>query len=361
MRQWYRIVAKVDEALADLYIYDEIGQSFWNDDAVTAKQFIADLEALPEAVRTIRVHVNSPGGSVFEAVTIANALRDQRKEHGRTVETRVEGLAASAATIITSAGHPVKIADNALLMIHNPSALVMGEATDMREMADALESVRNAIIATYRWISSLTTEALSDLMDAATWMDAQEAVANGLATEVIERVPVTACFQPAVRDRLGEVPAPYQPRVEALIVAPADPPAPPVAAAASDVLKLCREGECLDLAEDLIEAHATIEDVRARVAAECETRRTAEARRAAIVALCETAKVPEFADGYVRSGIAVEDLKVHLTAITAKLDRAEIDGGLDPDEGARRAPRIDPAAVYAQRNPLRLVAPQTKE
>lgn len=364
MRQWYRIVAKVEEAVADLYVYDEIGQSFWEDDSVSAKQFIADLRAIPEAITTLRVHVNSPGGDVFDAVTIANALRSERDERGRTVEVRIEGLAASAATIVSSAGHPIKIADNALVMVHNPSALVMGEASDMREMADALDAVRQSIIATYRWVSDLSEEALSALIDASTWMDAATAVANGFATEIIERVPMAASFRPDVRARLGEVPEPHRAIVNALIAPPPVPPTPPVAASASEVLRLCREGECLDLAESLVNAQATTAEVQAKVAEARTQRAAAEARRSEIVALCATAKVPELADGYVRGAMAIADIKAHLTTITARMDGAVIATDLDPNHGAPTAPRIDVAAVYATRNQqsaLRLVAPKPKE
>src|SRR5262245_51437251 len=95
-REWYRIKAAAD--VAHLSIFDEIGRSFFNDDAVTARQFIAELEALPESVRTIVVHINSGGGDVFDAVAIANALRQQAQAKNRAVHTVVEGLAASAAS-----------------------------------------------------------------------------------------------------------------------------------------------------------------------------------------------------------------------------------------------------------------------
>src|SRR5690348_329383 len=111
-----------DPTAVDVQIYEEIGRSFFNDNAVLASQFIADLAELPAAIKTIRLHVNSPGGDVFEAVAIANALRAQRTEQGRIVDVAIEGIAASAATIVTAAGAPIRIADNAIVMVHNPLA-----------------------------------------------------------------------------------------------------------------------------------------------------------------------------------------------------------------------------------------------
>ena len=108
IRQWYRIRCEADADVAEIWIYDEIGAG-WFSDGVTAKGFLDEMKALPDSAKTIRVHVNSPGGDVFDAVAIANMLREQSQDKGRTVEMLIEGLAASAATIITSAGDSIKI------------------------------------------------------------------------------------------------------------------------------------------------------------------------------------------------------------------------------------------------------------
>jgi ATP-dependent protease ClpP protease subunit len=359
MRAWYRIQCKADETVAELSIFDEIGPSFFNDDAVTAKQFIADVRALPETVKTIRVHVNSPGGSVFEAVAIANALRTESREHKRTIEMRIEGLAASAATIVTSAGDSIAIADNALLMIHNPLAIVLGPAKDMREMADLLDKVRDSIVATYRWVSHLSVKAISDLMDATTWMNAEEAVKNGFATEVIEGAAVTARFNPAAIDRLGAVPEPIKARLAEwtaadflgeitwtpsndsnhFTITTTDNTAgyvpKPIKADARFVLTAC-EGLSPKLAALLLDL--TEADVTARVAHAKE-----------VAALCETAKLPELADGYALAHTPIATVKAHLTVVTAKLDRVEIDTRHNGDEGKKPAGRLNAAAIYERR------------
>jgi ATP-dependent protease ClpP protease subunit len=332
LREWYRIEAKAGSDVANIYVYDAIGKSFWNDETVTAAKFVADLGKLADSVKTIRVHVNSPGGNPWEAATIANALRAQRTERGRTVETRIEGLAASAATIITSAGGPVRIADNAMMMVHNPAGAVLGPATAMRKMADALDVVRDTMITAYRWTSSLSAEELGALMDATTWMDARAAVANGFATEIIAGEKVEACWRPESVQALGTIPDAYRPALEALVRKPESPPSDPSAAAASpaEVLRECKAAGCLDLAEELIEAKATPEQVTARVTSAKREREAAAARAREIRALCADAKLPELADGYIRGQMATDDIKVHLTTLTAKLDRVEIDTGLAP-------------------------------
>jgi ATP-dependent Clp protease protease subunit len=376
MREWYRITAKADETVAELSIFDEIGPSFFNDDAVTAKQFIADVRGLPDAVKTIRVHVNSPGGSVFEAVAIANALRSESRERGRTIEMRIEGLAASAATIVTSAGDSIAIADNALMMIHNPLAIVLGPAKDMREMADLLDKVRDSIVATYRWVSQLSVEAISELMDATTWMNAEEAVKNGFATEVVPGVAVTARWRIEALDQLKPVPEglkadmrkweitlTHGSRVKRGGAAWDDPLATKVeefiAAAVKDgvhsgefdallakhfgpkeqvdakyVLTAC-EGLSPKLATQLLDLPKG--DVDARVAHAKE-----------VGVLCATAKMPELAEGYILAHTPVATVKDHLTTITAKVDKVEIDSRLVPDAG-KQPIKISSAEIYARR------------
>ena len=352
-RQWYRIEAKADSDLADVYIYDTIGEDWWTGGGVTAKGFLDELNALPEAVKTIRVHVNSPGGSVFDAVAIANSLRAQSTEKGRTVEMRIEALAASAASIVTSAGDRIKIANNALMMVHNPLAIVIGQAKDMREMAETLDTVRDSIVATYRWVSKLSPEEIQALMDATTWMDAEEAVKNGFATEVMEPVAVAAHFDPRSVKALGEIPERYRDRVSALVgtAEPASPsppaapaigaeghPTPPMEPAA--VVKACTAAGCLEFADGFIEAKATSDEVAARI------QRAKEIR-----GLCALAKCPELADGYIHADVPVDVVKGHLATLTAKLDKMEIDAHLQPDadRSAQRA-RLNPSAIYAERH-----------
>lgn len=212
---WYRFDnAAANPRVIDINIIDYIGG--WGDemfgDSVTAKTFVAELAKIPDTVKTIRLHINSPGGDVFSAVNIANALRDQRVSKNRSVEVIIEGLAASAASIVIMAGSTIRIADNALVMIHNPMTFSAGDSKDMRSTADELDKVRSVIIATYRWRSLLSEAQLGELMDATTWMDADEALTNGFATEKIKGMKAAATYNPEVLAKL-DIPDRYRTRL----------------------------------------------------------------------------------------------------------------------------------------------------
>ena len=112
--------------------------------------------------------------------------------------------------------------------------------------------------------------------------------------------------------------------------------------------------DCLDIAESLIENGSSIEDATARVKAEKKSRVDANARATEIRGLCEKAKLPELADGYIRGQMKSDDVRAHLTTLTARLDGAEIDGSIEPDMGVRPKAKINVSQVYANRN--RLVA-----
>ena len=240
---WFRMeVKKKDPAIADIYILGFIGDwldDLWgSDDVTTAKSFIAELEKLPDSVKLIRVHVNSPGGDVFGAVTIANVLRDQRMTKGRAVIASVEGLAASAASIVIQAGNSIQMADNALVMIHNPWTIALGEAGELRTAADGLDTIRNAIIATYQWHSKLGAKKIGELMDETTWMSADEAIANGFATDKVEGLKAAASLDPRGLARLS-IPEKYRERVEAFTKsdAPKQTPQPAVRIDLSEVYR----------------------------------------------------------------------------------------------------------------------------
>jgi ATP-dependent protease ClpP protease subunit len=360
-RQWFRIEnVTTDPSVVDIHIIDFIGD--WVDDyfgfGVTAKAFVDELTKLPASVQTIRVHVNSPGGDVFGAVNIANALRDQRMTKGRAVEMLIEGLAASAASIVIMAGSTIRIADNAMVMIHNPWWIAAGDAAEMRKAADELDKIRGTIIATYRWQSKLTDEELGAFMDATTWWGADEAIENGFATEKIEGFKAAASLDPKALAKLS-VPEKYRVRVEALVAKPAPAPPAPIVATAAEVLRECTTGGCLDLAEGLITAGATLEAVKARVQSAKDAKATATARATEIRGLCAAAKLPELADDYIAdAAVAIGTVKAQLTKLAPRVSGPEIDAGLTPAShlGADPAPALNVLDVHRKRNERSLAA-----
>ena len=161
---------------ADLILYGDIGDS-WSDD-VSSKNIANELKNLD--VSTINLRINSGGGDVFTAIARSNLL----KNHKANVIARIDGLAASAATIITSACDKVIMPKNALFMIHNPWTVVGGEAKDMIKTAEQLDKVKNSIINTYKSKTNLEIEEISKLMDEETWLDPYEAKEKGFIDEI---------------------------------------------------------------------------------------------------------------------------------------------------------------------------------
>ena len=193
-RSWFSIKNLSDDS-AEISIYDEIG--LWG---ITAKDFAEQIKAVGD--RKIVLRINSPGGSVFDGAAIYNRLRD----HKPGVEVKIDGLAASMASGIAMAGAPVTMAENALLMIHNPSGLVLGEAGDMRETADLLDKIKSSLLTAYTRKSGKTPEDVSDLMDAETWFTATEALEAGFIDAISEPQQIAAKFSGSVIAKFTKAP-----------------------------------------------------------------------------------------------------------------------------------------------------------
>jgi ATP-dependent protease ClpP protease subunit len=169
----FRVVAKGDEA--EIYIYDVIGEDFWTGGGVTAAKF---LKAVDESkASTIHLRINSPGGDVFEARAIVSAMQ---RSSARFV-AHVDSLAASAASVIAVAADEVVMAPGAMLMIHNAWTLQMGDKNAMLETASLLEKIDGTIADQYADKTGASREDMAALMDAETWMEADDAIARGFA------------------------------------------------------------------------------------------------------------------------------------------------------------------------------------
>ena len=182
MKSWYTIRARTSGT--EVLIYDEIGAY-----GVTAKGFLAELGALPDDA-AIDLRLNSPGGSVFDAVAIYNAL----KRHAGDITVWIDGIAASAASYIAMAGDIIVMPENAFLMIHDPSGLVMGTAEDMRSTAEALDKVKGSLIQGYAAKSGKADNEIAALMVAETWLDAKDALDLGFIDRIAEPVKLAASF-----------------------------------------------------------------------------------------------------------------------------------------------------------------------
>jgi ATP-dependent protease ClpP protease subunit len=176
---WYRIENKKDD-VARIDIYESIGYDPWFDEGVGAKQFAKDLREIKAS--RIELHINSPGGFAFDGVTMYNALRD----HDAFVAVTVDGMAASAASIIAMAGDEVTMNRASEMMVHDASGLCYGQARDMEEMREFLDGISDDIAAIYADRAGGTKAEWRDIMHGEAWFSAQEAVDAGLADRVVE-------------------------------------------------------------------------------------------------------------------------------------------------------------------------------
>lgn len=175
-RSWYRITNAVDSNEAEVMLYDEIG-GWWGR---TADDLIAELRDI--TAPRMRVRINSPGGSVFEGIAIANALR----AHPANVTVQIDSLAASIASVIAMAGDRIEMAPNSMLMIHDASGLCLGNASDMEEMAELLDLISDNIADAYAARAGGTRDEWRARMQTETWYLPEDAVENGLADEAVQ-------------------------------------------------------------------------------------------------------------------------------------------------------------------------------
>lgn len=186
-QHWYSIT-NLGQNAAEIWVYAEIGG--WG---ITADGLVSELAALN--VAEIVVHLNSPGGDVFDGIAIMNALRD----HPANVTVKVDALAASIASIIAQAGNKIIMGRNSMMMIHNASGFAMGESKDLRKMADLLEATTDNLADVYTERAGGKKKEWLAAMDAETWYSAEEAVAAGLADEVAPLPTEREAHQQAAR------------------------------------------------------------------------------------------------------------------------------------------------------------------
>lgn len=173
---------------AEVYVYDEIGE-YWGE-GISAKDFVREINALK--VDVIHLHINSPGGNVFDGSTMYNALR----QHKGRVVVHVDGLAASAASLLAMSGDEIQISGNAFFMIHNPWTIAAGDAAAFRKAAGELDLLSEVYAKTYagRTGRKSSYEEIVRLMDSETWMNADMALSLGFADSITEPLDIAAKF-----------------------------------------------------------------------------------------------------------------------------------------------------------------------
>ena len=348
-KSWYALQAsgEAEQRTIEVFVYGEIG--YWG---ITANQFVLDLKAMDDGVSPVIVAFNSIGGDLFDGLAIHNAL----SRLGERCTGRVDALAASAASVAVCGAHRVVIAANAMLMIHNPWTYASGDAEDFRKVAQVLDQTMEAIIAAYKSKAPDIDEVeLRRMVDAETWLTANEAVALGLADEVGDGVMVKAClgqggvmqrYQHAPAELLAQFDEPPEPDPE---LEPVDPPPPPPPAVDSTKLALMITQRC---------AEAGISNLVASLlsSTKLESEAIVQAgltRAKAVNDLCVAARLPEFSVEYVAAGLDVAAVRARLfDKIVSSGKGFEIDNSLPLDEDL--APKVqakqpDPNSIWAAR------------
>jgi ATP-dependent Clp endopeptidase proteolytic subunit ClpP len=190
---WYRIEASSSDDAAEVIIYDAIGWPF-ND----AGEFVRAVSAID--ARQLIVRINSPGGDVFDAMAIYNALRS----HKSRVITRIESLAASAASFVVLAGKEVQAYPNAMIMIHEPWVVAAGNQHDLRDIADVLEKINTNMVDVYAQNSNIGKREMRDLLRAETWFTASEAKERGFVDTILDGKGAKAEFDLSVFSRVPD-------------------------------------------------------------------------------------------------------------------------------------------------------------
>ena len=155
-----------------------IAEEPWIDDEITPKQFKSELMS---GSGDITLWINSPGGDVFAASQIYNMLMDYKGN----VTVKIDGLAASAASVIAMAGTRVSMSPVSQIMVHNPITVAIGNAEEMSKAIDMLSEIKESIINAYELKTNLPRDEISKMMDSETWMNARKAVELGFADEIM--------------------------------------------------------------------------------------------------------------------------------------------------------------------------------
>jgi len=324
MKSWYTIRAR---ALgAEVLIYDEIGAY-----GVSAKGFLAELGALPDDA-PIDLRLNSPGGSVFDAVAIFNAL----SRHAGHITVWIDGIAASAASYIAMAGDEIVMPENAFMMIHDPSGIVMGTAADMRDMAGTLDKIAASMTRGYAAKTGKPEAEIAALLAAETWFDAKDALEAGLATRMAEPVRIAASFDIG---RFRNAPPDLVEMVKADIVAddndvvgsdvlaPVPDPATKVPDGNVDVVGATDDPSCSrGQREGVVDENTLSSGAEGRVAATnaapdaAAIRTEVIAHARAVIDLCRLAGKPQMAGRLLEDDASLDQVRAKLLAAKAEAE-----------------------------------------
>ena len=200
--KYWNLAVKEDNAdVADLYLYNVIDDFAYEGYSDSAESILKDINSLGN-IKTLNVFINSPGGSVFEGISIKNML-ERQKLKGCFINVVIDGLAASIASVIAMAGDKITMPENALMMIHRASCGCMGNADDFAKQIEVLNKIDLVLTNTYVTRSNglLTEEDITNMFNSGdTWLTAQEAKDFGLCDEITEKLEAVAKYEDCTKD-----------------------------------------------------------------------------------------------------------------------------------------------------------------
>jgi ATP-dependent Clp protease protease subunit len=197
-RPGYRMTRAQNGGSGEIFLYDVIGGGWMG--GITAAQFAADLRDMGP-VRTLDVRINSDGGDVFEGKAIYSLLND----HPANKSVFVDGLAASIASCVAMAGDTITMSDGAMMMIHNAWGVTVGNAAEHQKQMDLLNSIDKTLCKTYADRTLMDPFKITDMMNAETWMTADECLKNGFCTNISGKTQATARVRDLVARADGRV------------------------------------------------------------------------------------------------------------------------------------------------------------
>lgn len=301
MRPCFKFTAKAGKKPAVLALDEEIG--FWG---TQAKDFRAQLDSVEG--NELVVEINSVGGDVMAGLGIYNMLRSWAKD-GKTVITRVTGVAASIASIIALAGDKREMPKNTFAMVHQASTFAVGTADDMRDAADTLDKVDGSLRGIYMDRMDVDEAKAKEIMAKDTWLTADEAMDLGFATALIEDIKATAKFDLARAALPDNVAAIFKAEADPEQKPEGDEPTLPDTPVAKQIETLATTAGLQAHAAVFAVACASVEEAKGRITAATE-----------IVALCAVAKRPDDAAPAIRANKTVADVRASLIAAMAEAD-----------------------------------------
>ena len=344
---WYRInnVAEDPSKPLEVEIYDEIGT--WG---VTAKQFVDELKAADDGQRNIVIAINSIGGEMGDGFAIHNALQ----RLGERVTARIDGFALSSAGVVAMGAHRVQMHDNAMLMMHNPWTFAAGDSEEFRKIADIMDQMVEGIVASFKHRTLNVDDAeLRRMINAETWLTAQEAKDQGFVDEVLTGAgSVSNASSLRILNRYNNMPAAVKAQ---MANPPADPPEPEpepepdpegdppdMVALAALATAECAKAGIADQAQVIIQASGLKDEASVR---------TAVKQAKDVRALCIMAKQPDLAAGFIQDGLTPDVARGKLfDKLVANSGQVEINNHPPvDDQPAPSVKAVNPSAVYAAR------------